>query len=120
MNIKEVKADERFLLLEVCKLFQDTEFALKENDFAVAQGALRAIFNGIGWLVYTTPYLTGEGKKKLTGLNESVFKIRDGLVDKVEVHHIGLSKVVDGNKIYDRLEANKELLEKYINDWYKV
>ena len=119
MNIKKIKADERFLLLEVCKLFYDTEFALEKNDFAAAQGALRAIFNGIGGLVYTTPYLTDEGKRKLNVLNDFTFAIREDLVDKVEKHRIDLAKVVDENAIYQRLEGNRRLLEKYINDWYK-
>ena len=120
MDIKKIKADERFLLLEVCKLFYDTEFALGEKNFPVAQGALRAIFNGIGWLVYNTPFLTDEGKRKLNVLNDSTFAIREDLVDKVEGHGIDLNKVIDEDFIYQRLDAGKRLLEKYTNDWYKV
>ncbi len=114
----EIQINEKSFLLQVCGFFDRTKLALDNKNFAIAQGALRAIFNGLGGLAYDSDYLTKDRKIKLNGLNDSIFKIRDELVNGVEGERKDLGLVVSENNTYEKLTNSKVLLEKYMGEWY--
>lgn len=64
VDIKEVKAEERFLLLQVCELLERGKTSLGILDFAVAQGALRAGYNSLAGLVQDSMCLVADRKKR--------------------------------------------------------
>ena len=109
--------DKRSFLLRICDAIGEAESALEGGDFAVAHGALRAAFNGFGTFYYHAKPIPAR-KTKLNKISNEIFEIRGELVDKIEYHHIKFDKVVDENCIYQRVEANRKLLEKYIKAWY--
>ena len=117
---KEIQFNEKSFLLQVCGFFDRTKLALESKDFAIAQGALRGIFNGLGGLVQDSDYLTKDRKTKLNKLNDSIFKIRSELVNGVEVKEKDLAIIIKENNIYERLADNKKVLGGYIQEWYEV
>lgn len=119
IDVEEIKFNERSFLLRICGLFDRTKSALEGRDFAVAQGALRAIFNSLGGFIYDTQYLTQERKKELKELNDAVYKTREDLVNQVEVGRKDLGVVVKENKVYQKLDDIKENLEKCVDEWYE-
>ena len=120
IDSKEIQFNEKSFLLQVDKFFDRTRLALENKNFAIAQGALRGIFNGLGGLVYDSDYLTKDRKTKLNNLSDSIFKIREEIVNWVEVKGKDLAIIIKENDIYERLADNKKVLGGYIQESYKV
>ena len=111
--------DKKSFLLRICDTLGEAESALHSKNFALAQGALRAAFNGFGWFDYNAQPIPAR-KAELSELSEGVFKIRECLVNGVETHGINLNIVVENEKIYKRLGEARNVLLKYVSEWYKV
>ena len=123
-EVRDTKAIERYFLLEICDLIDTSESVLGEKAlqgraFAVAQGALRGAYNGLGELIYDSKHLSDTRKKLLEKFNNNIFKIRDDLVGWLEADNIDLAEVVNSNNIYGRVGSAKAALKRYINYWYK-
>jgi len=120
IDSKEIQLNEKSFLLQVDKFFDRTRLALESRDFAIAQGALRGIFNGLGSFVCDSDYLTNCKKTKLNSLSDSIFRIRNEIVNWVEVNGKDLAIIIKENNIYERLADNKKVLGGYIQEWYKI
>ena len=119
VDIKEVKAEERFLLLQVCEMLERGKTSLEILDFAVAQGALRAGYNGLAGLVQDSMYLAADRKKELETQGDRIFQVRDKLVTGVEAEGRNLAEVIEASDAYKELDNIKKVLRSYVNKWYK-
>jgi len=111
--------DKKSFLLRICDTLGEAKSALHMGNFGIAQGALRAAFNGFGWFDYHAQPLPAR-KTELSKLSEGVFKIRECLINGVETHRINLDIVVRNEEIYKRLGEARQVLLKYVSEWYKV
>jgi hypothetical protein len=114
----EIKCNEHAFLLRVGGMLDRAKSSLDENKFGIAQGALRAFFNGVGGLVADSDYLSTARKSLLNELSDKIFHIRDDLVIGVEVDKKSLAEVVASSKAYARLEEAKITFEGYLIEWY--
>ena len=115
-----VRAEEAFFLSRVGEMIDKAISNLKEEEFGVAQGALRAVFNGLSGLIHDSSYLSRGQKEQLGELNEQIFQLRDDLVRKVEVERTVLGEAVSSSKAYERLAQVKKTFTDYIDSWYKT
>lgn len=120
---KDIEESERVFLLTAYMFIGQAKSALKDGqgaDFGVAQGALRAVYNGLGEIIYSgsSECLTEARKRELENLSESVFQIRETLVSGTQVDRRDLRFVVNENRISERLDGAMADLKEYLMDWY--
>lgn len=120
-GIEKIKINEGNSLLQVGEMLELAESTLNENqDFALAQGALRAFYNEVCSFVQYSVYLTPERKNLMRKINDAVYQIRDKLVRGVEVDKKSLADVVKDNNISAVLSETKQNFKDYLKDWYGV
>jgi hypothetical protein len=117
-EVKDSKTEEKSFLSSICEALERTEEALKYRDFAVAQGALRGVYNGLGEFIYFSKYLPDTRKKLLDKFNNNLFRIRDDIVKGVEIDLEDFAEVINSGNIHGRVGSAKAALRRYIGYWY--
>lgn len=90
------------------------------ESFAVSQGALTAVYNGLGRLVNSkdSKQLNSARIRELEGWGEHVFQIREKIVNGVLKDSHELKTVVNDNNLCVELGFVMATLQEYARSWY--
>lgn len=118
-DLTEVKAEERAFLLQVCERIERGRDGISKNYFSLAQGALRAAYNGLSGFIEDSVYLDDGRKKELMMQNQRVFDIREAFVKSIEVDGKAIKEEFKENDYNEGLADIKKVLKGYAKRWYK-
>lgn len=80
---------------------------------------MTGVYNLLGGFVQSSMPLPEDRRVRLTALNEFVFDTRERIVNQIEVKGRDLETAINIIHAHERVDLLKNLLETWINEWYK-